>query len=230
MSVVTPVKRPASASATASVLVAAAAVWLLLPTETARLALVVQLAGLGVLAGGLELFRRGYRPHGVAVALAGAGVWAGGLAFATTATGGLGGAIVSLPAMLGLLPLALALAPLRGSGSRGLLKLGTALVAVGVLAAGLFATVPLATLLACGAATVVAWDLGEGAVNVGEQLGRGAETRRLEAVHGAGSVLVGGVAVVAGTVVADVGSSGLPLPALALLLASVLLLAGALHG
>ncbi|QLG60377.1 DUF7519 family protein [Halorarum salinum] len=230
MTVVEPVKRPTVPSGTASVLVAGVTVWLLAPNGTARLALVGQLATLGVLAGGFALFRRDHRPLGVVAAFVGLVAWVGALAVAATATADLGEALVSLPGMAGLLALALALAPLRGSGSRGLLKLGAAGVTLSVLAAGLFGSVPLRTLLVCGAATFLAWDLGENAVNVGEQLGRRATTRRLEAAHGAGSLLVGGVAVGAGTVVSDVGSSGLPLPALALLLASVLLLAGALHG
>lgn len=230
MTVADPIKRPTALSATASVLIAAVAVWLLAPNETAELALIGQLVTLGVLVGGLVLFHRDRRPLGAAVSLVGLGAWVVALAFAATTTADLGQMLVTLPGMAGLLALALGLAPLRGSGSRGLLKLGTAGVTLSVLAAGLFMSVPLRTLLICGAATIVAWDLGEHAVNVGEQLGRHVETRRLEAAHGAGSVLVGGVAVGAGTVISGVGSSGLPLPALALLLASILLLAGALHG
>lgn len=230
MTVADPVKRPTALSSTASVLIATIAAWLLVPNETARLALLGQLTTLGVLVGGLALFRRDRRPLGVAVALLGFGAWVVALGFAATAAADLGQMLVSLPGMAGLLALVLGLAPLRGSGSRGLLKLGTAGVTVSVLAAGLFMSVPLRTLLVCGAATIVAWDAGEHAINVGEQLGRHAETRRLEAAHGAGSLLVGGVAVGAGTVISGVGSSGLPLPALALLLASVLLLTGALHG
>lgn len=230
MSVADPRKRPTAPSGTASVLVAAAAVWLLASNDAAQLALVGQLAALGVVVVGFALFRREHRPLGVGAAVVGLVAWTGALAFAATTTADLGEVLVSLPGMAGLLALVLGLAPLRGSGSRGLLKLGTACVTVSVLAAGLFASVSLRTLLVCGAATIIAWDLGEHAVNVGEQLGRQATTRRLEAAHGAGSLLVGGVAVGAGTVVSGVGTPGLPLPALALLLVSVLLLAGALHG
>ena len=113
-------------------------------------------------------------------------------------------------------------------GSRRAVTLGAALAVVGVLASGL-ASASAPRLLVATAAAVLAWDLGEQAINVGEHLGRAARTRRLELVHAAdgGLVAVGGVAVGYGLFL--VGSGRQPLPALVVLLAAGLLLAAALR-
>jgi hypothetical protein len=230
MSVVDAVKRPTAVSSAGSILAAAVVVGLLLPARTARVALAVELVGIAVFAGGVSLSRRSYRLSGVVVAVLGSVTALGAAAFALSLIRGLAGLIVTVPGVVGVPLLALALVPVYGSGSRTLVKAGTGAVFVAVLAAGLFRYVSLQTLLVAGVGTIVAWDLAERAINVGEQLGRVAETRRLEAVHGVGSGLVGSVAVGSGVVVAGVGSSGLPLSALAALLVAVLLLTAALHG
>lgn len=85
---------------------------------------------------------------------------------------------------------------------------GAVLVATGlhlrvrhVLAAGCASLVAAALVTALGggapmrpvfavAAALVAWDLGEHAIALGEQLGRRADTARLELLHAAGSVAV----------------------------------------
>jgi hypothetical protein len=123
----------------------------------------------------------------------------------------------------------LALVPARGTGSRSLVKVGTALIFVGVLASGIFNAVTLGTLLLAGAATVVAWDAGEHAINVGEHLGRGRDTREIEVVHVVGTGLVAFVAVEAAKFSGGVGPSDLSLASLVLLLVAIVLLAVALH-
>lgn len=90
-----------------------------------------------------------------------------------------------LVAVAGLVALALGLL----WGSRALLKVGATGLFGGVLLAGLTGTPPAALLLATGAA-VVAWDVAENAVGLGEQLGRVAPTARAELVHAAGSAVV----------------------------------------
>ncbi|MFC7081235.1 DUF7519 family protein [Halorussus caseinilyticus] len=74
-------------------------------------------------------------------------------------------------------------------GSRRAVTLGAAALLVGALVGGLLSGAPL-LLLPGVIATVLAWDLGEQAINVGEQLGREAETTQLEATHAAGSTVV----------------------------------------
>lgn len=223
-------ERPTTTSGVVSVVAAAVAVGLLVPAGGTRLAVAAEVLSLAVVAVGATLVRRGYRLAGAVVAVVGGGVALGAVAGAVATAGALAATIVTLPGVVGVLALALAVVPIRGTGSRWLGKVGAGLVFVTVLAAGLFQLATLRTLLVAAAGTVVAWDANERATNVGEQLGRLAETRRLEAVHAAGSLAVGVVAVGVGTVAAGLGSPGLPLSALAGLLVAVLLLTAALHG
>ena len=73
---------------------------------------------------------------------------------------------------------------------------------------------------------VLAWDLGGSAISIGDQLGRDADTVRLEAVHMTGSIAVGVVTAGVGFGLYQTGDSGQPVAALVfLVIASVLLVA-----
>ncbi|MFB6165573.1 MAG: hypothetical protein ABEJ31_10480 [Haloarculaceae archaeon] len=222
-------KRPSPLAAGVAVLVAAAVVAALAPPGDGHVGLGVELLGVAVLAGGYALVRRGWRATGALVVLVGLVVALGGLAV-VAGRGGPSRTLELLPGAVGMAVLALGLIPYRGNGSRGALKVGAGLLFVGVLAAGLFRDVTLRTLLLSGVGTVVAWDAGDHAIGVGEQLGRRATTRRSEAVHVGGSLLVGAVAVTAGEFVADLGSPAGSLTSLSLLLVAVVCLTAALHG
>lgn len=91
-----------------------------------------------------------------------------------------GGALVA--GALGVAVLAVGLV----RGSRLAVSAGAVGLLVGVLLAGVLGAAP-EPLVFSTAATVVAWDVAENAVGLGEQLGRGADTRRAELVHAAGS-------------------------------------------
>jgi len=78
-------------------------------------------------------------------------------------------------------------------GSRGWLAVGGVGLFAGMLLAGLIETSPVFP-LAGTAAALIAWDIGEHAINVGEQLGREADTSRQEVVHAGLSVCIGGLA------------------------------------
>ncbi|WP_238392128.1 DUF7519 family protein [Halorussus amylolyticus] len=113
-------------------------------------------------------------------------------------------------------------------GSRRAVTLGATALLVGALAGGL--TTALAHLLLPGViAAVLAWDFGEQAINVGEQLGREADTAQLEATHAAASTVVGvgggglGYAIYLGS------SGGQPVTALVFLLVAVVVLTSALR-
>lgn len=117
----------------------------------------------------------------------------------------------------------------------GLLASSRSWLTVGAF--GLFAGVGVASLLGDGTAlvlvaaagTLVAWDLAEHAVGLGEQLGRMAATTRAELAHAALSVGVGAVAVGV-ALLAGAGGGSLPVSGLiAALLAAVVLFA-ALQG
>jgi len=77
-----------------------------------------------------------------------------------------------------------------GAGSHAAVTTGTASLFVGVIAAGV-AGAPVPWILGGGVAAVVAWDSGGTAIDLGHQLGRGAETTRLELVHAGATGAVG---------------------------------------
>lgn len=85
------------------------------------------------------------------------------------------------------------------------------------------------SLLSAGVAAAVAWDAGANAVEIGRQVGRGVDTRRVELRHSGATALAGLVAAGAGLAVYRVAAGGRPVAALALLLLAAVLLASALR-
>lgn len=226
MSTATAAQRPTRLAGALAVGVALAAMWKL---DTSSLSLALELVGVTALAIGVALWRRDLRVPGALIGLVGVGGVGGALGVVVARVDALSGLIRLLPGLVGVLVLALALVPVRGTGSRSLVKAGTGLVFVAVLASGVFNAAPVGALLLAGAATVVAWDAGEHAINVGEHLGRHAETRETEVVHVVGTGLVAVVAVEAAKFSGGVGPEKLSLGSLVLLLVAVVLLAVALH-
>ncbi|WP_227355251.1 DUF7519 family protein [Haladaptatus salinisoli] len=130
-------------------------------------------------------------------------------------------------ALAGLLGLALvALGVVRGS-RRGV-TVGSFALLCGVLAGGLVSA-PAELLIPGAMATVLAWDFGEQAINVGEQLGREADTQRLELTHAAASTVVAVSAGGVGYGMYLLGSGGQPMTALVSLLIAALALTSALR-
>jgi hypothetical protein len=127
--------------------------------------------------------------------------------------------------------LGVALAPLWTAWSRRLVTLGSGLVFLGVLTAGVLRAVSPPTLVVAAAATVLAWDAADNAVSLGYQVGANSATAttRAELTHlGVSSAVgVGAVAVVVG--IAWLGVDGLPFAALVALLVAGLLLALGTH-
>jgi hypothetical protein len=113
-------------------------------------------------------------------------------------------------------------------GWRAPVTAGAALLFGAVLFGAGGAPDPLFSLLG-GALAVVAWDVAEFGVGVGEQLGREAPTARLEVAHAAASAIVGLLAVTAAYGVYAVAWDGLPTVALVCLLAAALSLTLALR-
>jgi hypothetical protein len=75
---------------------------------------------------------------------------------------------------------------------------------------------------------VLAWDVGGSAISVGAQLGRDADTVRLEAVHIAASTALGAVVVGVGYGLYRAGPGEQPVVALVLLVVAAVLLVEAL--
>ncbi|WP_128223963.1 DUF7519 family protein [Halobacteriaceae archaeon SHR40] len=146
---------------------------------------------------------------------------------------------------LGLVVLA-ALGPFSGI-ALGLCVVGFALLAVGLLrgirsavsggagglllgtVAGAVNGAPVLLTLLGLVATVLAWDVGQRAIDIGEQLGRDADTSALELFGLATSVAVGVFTGVAGYLIYLAGAGGQPLSALFFVLLAVLVLFAALR-
>lgn len=135
----------------------------------------------------------------------------------------LGSALGSLvgvaPAAVGLLVLSVGLV----RASRGVLTVGAGLLFLGVLLAGAAGAGPEPLVIGTLGA-VLAWDVGENGIGIGAQLGRAADTRRVELVHAASSLVVGAVTAALGYGVYLAAASGQPLTALVFLLFGATLL------
>lgn len=220
--------RPARLSALGSVAAACVAAWLLLPSAAGPTLPIVAGGILFLVAGDAAKVRGHWLLAGIAgalglgIALAGVGVGVTRLArfeeMARVAVTGIGVVVVAAGVF-----------PLRGDGSRALVKFGAALAFLGLLLCGVLKLLTLETMVLVVIALVVAVDLGENAIALGEQLGREAETRAIEASHAVASVGVGAVAVGVGRLAPGLGSEGLSLSGLVLLLVAMLALAVALY-
>lgn len=111
-------------------------------------------------------------------------------------------------------------------GRHRAVDVGALVVLFGIVAGGLEATA-VEPMIVAAVALVVAWDLANGAIALGNQLGREAETRRLEAVRASSSLLVGLLSGTVGYAAYVFGGSGQPVAAVALLVvAAVLIVVG----
>ncbi|RQG95988.1 DUF7519 family protein [Natrarchaeobius chitinivorans] len=124
-----------------------------------------------------------------------------------------GGAVT----LLGGLLLAGGLLSRRARWRRLLVDIGSLTAFAGVVLSGLEGAAVEPTLVAT-VSLVVAWDLAGSAIDLGEQLGRDADTRRLEGVHAVSSALVGLIAMAVGYGTFTLARGGQPISALVLLL------------
>lgn len=155
-----------------------------------------------------------------AVVSLGAGALA---ALAAMLTASVGGALAGLGVV--------ALAPGLVLGSRRLVHVGGVVLAAGMVVAGATGSGAAAELflLVGTASTVVAWDVGQNAIGLGQQLGQAAETTRAELAHLGASLVVGTVTVGVAYGLYQFAGSGQPLPALVMLLVAALALTTALR-
>lgn len=116
---------------------------------------------------------------------------------------------------------------MRGAGR--IVGYGTALLVGGVLVAGSQGAPPeplvLRTLLA-----LLAWDAGRYGITIGEQLGRAADTRRIELAHSAFAAAVGAAGAGLGYAAYRVMAGGRPVAAVFLLLFGAVVLVVTLRG
>lgn len=133
-----------------------------------------------------------------------------------------------LPGMVGVAVLAAGLLRSRPERSRWFVVLGTAGVTLSVLASAVLHEASMLALIAAMTGTIVAWDAGVQAVDLGGQVGTPGTTAAAELVHTGGSMVVGMAGVVAAVFVYTIGATGLPLDSLVLLLGAGLMLLAAL--
>lgn len=134
----------------------------------------------------------------------------------------------ALPAVgLGVLGTSVLAYGLRARSGRTL-GAGVATLVVALLVGGVLGT-PAELLVLAAAATILAWDVGDNALSVGEQLGRNARTARLELVHAAASLAVGVIGSAAAYAVYRLVGGGHPILAVVLLLLGATILVTALR-
>lgn len=190
--------RPSVPGSVLAVAAGVASVALLIDTPEQWQALLVEVAGIVFVAAGYATWRRRSRADGAPAgvvgglfAVVGVLLVAAAVAVALTRPPAMIHRLELAPGLVGLAVLLAGLLPVRAGRERTLVTAGTALLFVGVLTSGVVHGATLASLLLAGVATVLAWDLGEQAVSLGAQVGRGASTYRAELVHGGGSLAAG---------------------------------------
>lgn len=221
--------RPLVLSSLLAIVAGVVAVGLVATTGNQSRALLVELVGLLLLWGGIDTARRGLDVFGSLAALGGlaAVLFALSLGVANTVT--FSARAELLPGMLGLLVLVLGVADVRNGWARPLVTTGAALLLVGVVTSGVVYGASTVPLLVATAATILAWDLGEQAINMAEQVGRASRTWTVEFFHGSVSAAVGGSTIVAALVIRGVDLGDVPFAGLLVLLAATVVLTVALY-
>lgn len=190
--------------------------------ESLELGLAAELLGVVLLGGGAAVRRRGHRVVGGALALAGVAAALGGVVAVVSGDGALPARLVAGTGLAGVGVVGAGVAPLRSNRARALVTAGAAILTVAVVLAGTVTEIGALPLLGAMVATVVAWDAGERAVSLGEQVGVRAQTWPVEAV-GTATTAAYGVAVVAVTLaVREANVTDVPLVGLLFLLCGVL--------
>lgn len=223
-------KRPAWSGTVGGVVVAATALAVMIGSGPARAVIGLEVVGIGLAGAGVLLADRCCPLGGRVLTLTGAGLALAAIPIAVVAVPAESVVFALIPGLVGLFVLAAALRPVRATWARSLVKLGTSFVFVGVVMAALFRLAPANRVLVGAGLVVVAWDVSDNAIGIGEQLGTGAATRQIELVHAGASLAVAAVGVVAAAAVEGVSIGASSLEAFVLLLVAVILLSLSLHG
>ena len=218
------VSRPAVRSSALGVALGVLAVTLVADVSVQRRVLAVGVVGAVAFAAGVESSRRAESAVGELAVAGGTVLLLVALVLAVTRPMLTVHRFELVPGLLGIWAMAAGVAPVRRGWERRLIATGTGLIFVAVVTSGVVQTTDLWPLLVAGAATIVAWDITENAVSLGDQVGEDARTLRAELTHGAATGLVAGGAILLVYAVQSLGVDGLPFAALAaLLLAGVAL-------
>ncbi|QIO24149.1 hypothetical protein [Haloarcula sp. JP-L23] len=223
--------RPTPVASALAVLLAGISTALLAPGPEQRLAVLGTVTGVGLVVFGDRDDLTGEYPRlvGRLVVAIGAVVVVAALAHALSAVGEFGAQAELVPGLVGVVCIGLGTRPLRQRFARRFVSAGLAALVLGVVITGVFERADPPALLAATAAAVVAWDLAEHAISLGEQLRADARTYTVELAHAGVSGGYGAVLVVGAMVLYENGGTGVPLGALALLLAAAVTLMAVLY-
>ncbi|NHN42230.1 hypothetical protein G9C85_11420 [Halorubellus sp. JP-L1] len=120
------------------------------------------------------------------------------------------------------------LAPAVVRGSRWLVHVAGLVLLAGVVLGGA-GDAPELWILTATVGAVVAWDAGQNAISLGEQLGRDADTARAEVAHSAATIGLGATTVGVAYVLYQFAGGNRPLSAVVLLLVAVAVLLNVLR-
>lgn len=225
--------RPTPVSSVLSILAGAASVALVATGSAQRLAILVVLVGSLVMLVGFGRWVGGDDPvQSVAlggVGMIGLGIAAFGVGLGATRPFVFDAVAEVVPGLLGVAVLTLGVAGVWTNKERLLITAGAGLIVGSVILSALMYGASVVTLLIAGVAAVVAWDVGEQAVNLSEQVGSTARTLRAEFAHAGGTAVVGVVAVVLAVGVRRLQVTNLSLEALVVFLGAGLFLTVALY-
>lgn len=213
---VTPNHGPATLASLLAVLAGAIGLLSIASTGDHRLGVLVQLLGLGTLAGAYRV--RKVPVVAIGLAVLGLPLVVAGVLLAVISPEAIVHQLELLPGLLGLTIVFLALLPLRQRLARPLLIVGTGFLFATVVTSGVFRTSSTAALLIAGIAMILAWDFGEQAISLGRQLGRHSSSYRASLPHAVGTLGAGGLTVFVGLVVFRMEVDTIPLEVLLLLL------------
>ena len=219
--------RPTPLASGLALVLAAVSTAILAPTLLQRVTIVTALVGVGlVVAGGREF--EGPVPWEWLPTALGAAFVLGSVFLAATLSGSRP-RIELVPGLVGIVLIGLGVRPVRQRFARRFVSAGLAAMVVGVALVGVFEAAGPLRLLGATAAAIAAWDVAEHGISLGEQLRTDAETRAVELLHTGATSAYGAVTVVVAPVNYDYGATGLPLSALALLLAAAVTLLALLY-
>lgn len=218
---------PLAISAGLSLLAATVAVGLVARAPTQLQGLVAGLVGVVLVVAGIRVARVYHPVLGIPVGLVGTAVYAAG--FVLGRGGTLALRLEIYLGLVGLFILGLGIGPLLSGWERRFVTAGTAGVLAAVVTSGVVHGADSTTLLVAGGLSVVAWDFGEQAINVSEQVGNEARTWPVELTHGTVGLVVGGLGVALAMVVSAPNVTDVPLAGLSVLLGATVVLSTALY-
>lgn len=217
---------PTSVASGLAVLLAAGSVALLASEPTQRLAIAGTVVGVTLLVvSGRDVWTGESSQFAKnALAVAGLAVIAASAAWALSGLSTASARFELGPGLLGVTLVGLGVRPTSRRFARRVVSAGLAALVVGVALTGLLQRATPLVLLVATAGAILAWDVAEHGISLGEQLRTDARTWPVELTHAAVTGVYGALLVGIALFLYGGGTAALPLRALALLLAAAVIL------